>query len=236
MIKWCNSIIPVLLLSACVESPQKKISEIKPETESVVSSIPNSDAEAESSSEPDEEAFSKDKELTLNDWVAKLPENDPRRIRYGSQIQALWKERDKKVENTVDEAEDSLESLQQKLAAVKDNERKADLQRQIGSKHLASRNFKDASYSYLAAIESYETLGMEGKKAKSNMDLGTVYYQWRNFAKAEIYFTQAFEYFDKAHGPDHPDTIKARQNAMTSKSINAKVQRIIAGQKKEAAP
>ena len=41
--------------------------------------------------------------------------------------------------------------------------------------------------------------------------------------------SKAAENLEMVHGAEHPDTVKARQLAMTSKSINAKVRRILEG-------
>ena len=218
-------LVLALFLSACGDSSPAKKSAPQLDDDMNLATPPEVKAEPEPAPEPESEQ----KEFSLNDWVAKLPKNDPRRIRYEAQIQALWKERDKTVENQVEVSEDSLETLQQRLAEEEDEGRRADLQEQIGSQHLASGNFNDAAKSYLSAIETYEKLGLGGKLGDASMDLGTVYTRWRNYAQAEIYYVQAADNLEKVHGAEHPDTVKARQLAMTSKSINAKVRRILEG-------
>jgi len=218
-------LVLALFLSACGDSSPAKKPAPQLDDDVNLATPPEMKDEAEAAPQPESE----EKEFSLNDWVAKLPKKDPRLIRYEAQIEALWKERDKTVENQVEVSEDSFETLQQRLAEEQDEVRRADLQEQIGSQHLASGNFNDAAKSYLSAIETYEKLGLAGKLGEASMDLGTVYSQWRNYAQAEIYYVQAADNLEKVHGAEHPDTVKARQLAMTSKSINAKVRRILEG-------
>lgn len=226
----------VLFLAACGES--NKTADIqKGKADRIENAPPVSSDQDEASEDDPEESENDDPKVSLDSWIAKLPATDPRRIRYEAEINQLWKERDIQVEAVVEEASGDLETLQTQFSKATDPEEKAKLQSQIGSKHLAQSNYKDAVESYSQALKHYEELKEDENISEACMGIGTAFSKWRNFRKAEEYFSRAADLREQLLGADHSDTIKAKKLAMTNKSIQEKVQRVLAERKeKEAQP
>jgi len=226
----------ILFLAACGKS--NKTEDIQRDKAEKIENTPPVSSQQEEPFEDDpEESDNDDTKVSLDSWIAKLPATDPRRIRFEPEINQLWKERDIQVEAEFEEASGDLATMQSQLSAATGPEEKANLQSQIGSKHLAQRNYKDAVESYSQALTLYEELKNDEQITEACMGIGTAYTKWNNFSKAEEFFSRAADLREQLLGADHPKTIKARKLAMTNKSIQEKVQRVLAERKeKEAQP
>jgi tetratricopeptide (TPR) repeat protein len=226
----------ILCLAGCGNPKKNEIG--KPSKHASGYTAPDAPVETETAiQEPSSEKQGEEEgKLTLDSWIAQLPPSDPRRIRFESRINNLWKARDKKIESHVVEAREDLATLQEKLSQSEDPEEIATLQSQIGSKHLAEKNLKLAVESYSAALVVFEELEQEENIAFVCLGIGTAYENWRNFAEAEQYFARAAHLMEKLLGPDHPEAVNARNLALKNKSINDKVQRILTGREEKATP
>ena len=226
----------ILFLAACGKS-NKTVDIQRDKAEKIENTPPVSSDQEEASEDDPEESENDDTKVSLDSWIAKLPATDPRRIRFEPEIIQLWKERDIQVEAEFEEASGDLATMQSQLSAATGPEEKANLQSQIGSKHLAQSNYQEAVDYYSLALSLYEELNDDENISKACMGIGTAYSKWKNFGKAEEYFSRAADLREQLLGADHPDTIKARHLAMTNKSIQSKVQRVLAERKeKEAQP
>ena len=166
--------------------------------------------------------------ISLESWVAQLPPNDPRRLRYQAQINNLWDARNNTVESNIEEDLEEINNLKNELAEAQDPQDVAELHRRIGSKYVAAKDYEAAAESYNTALQTYEELEDSDQLGDTYLSLGSVYVQWRNHGKAHEYFTQAADIKEESLGAEHPNVVKARNLAKVSKSINDKVQRILA--------